>query len=77
MTDGPAWDLEFSWNAVPTVAGYRVLHSPVATFDSGVQPVGETDGATTSLTVDDVFGSDPALTFFQARALNDCGQEGP
>jgi subtilisin-like proprotein convertase family protein len=69
-----AGELQFEWGAVPLVAGYNVLQSPVATFDQTVEQIGQADAATTSLTVADTAG---AVTFFQVRGFNSCGLEGP
>jgi subtilisin-like proprotein convertase family protein len=67
-------ELQFQWGGVPLVAGYNVLQSPAATFDQSVVQIGQTDAATTSLTVTDTAG---AVTFFQVRGFNSCGLEGP
>jgi subtilisin-like proprotein convertase family protein len=67
-------ELHFQWGGVPLVAGYNVLQSPAATFDQAVEQIGQTDAATTSLTVEDTAG---AVTFFQVRGFNGCGLEGP
>jgi subtilisin-like proprotein convertase family protein len=69
-------DLVLSWNGVSGAAGYHVLHSPTPEFGASVDMTGRTDGPT-SLTVDDGAAITPPVTFFQARAVNACGQEGP
>ena len=71
--EGSQLRIDFSWGTEPLAAGYNVLSSPVKTFDSNVETVGQT--ATTMLTV-----IDPALpdvTFFQVRGTNSCALEGP
>jgi subtilisin-like proprotein convertase family protein len=69
-------DLVFYWGSVAGAAGYHVLHSATATFDTSVDLTGRTDGPTT-LTIEDGVASTPPLTYFQVRAVNSCNQESP
>jgi subtilisin-like proprotein convertase family protein len=69
-------DLVFSWNGVAGAAGYHVLHSTVATYDSLVDVTGRTTGETT-LTMENGAAITPDLTFFQVRAVNGCNEESP
>ncbi|MCP3978489.1 MAG: hypothetical protein GY716_04025 [bacterium] len=76
-SNGGSHDLIFGWDALVPVSGYHVLQSTVATFDSGVTEIGQTDSATTTLAVDDPDGPAPSVTYFQVRGVNGCGVEGP
>jgi len=69
-------DLSFSWDGVADAAGYHLLSSPDVTFDGPVDLAGRTAAATT-LNLDDGASAAPAVTFFQVRAVNSCGQESP
>jgi len=68
--------LVFSWNGVGGAAGYHVLHSTAATYDTMVGLTGRTAGDTT-LTVDNGVAITPDLAFFQVRAINGCYEESP
>jgi subtilisin-like proprotein convertase family protein len=68
-------DIVFDWSAI-TAAGYHVLQSTGAAFDSAVDLIGRTDAATT-LTLTDGVNTTPDLTYFQVRGVNSCNQEGP
>ena len=69
-------DVTFDWTGVAGAAGYHVLHSTAASFDSAVDLTGRTAG-TTTLTVVDGDTTLPALSFFKVRATNPCNQESP
>ncbi|MDH3785477.1 MAG: proprotein convertase P-domain-containing protein, partial [Acidobacteriota bacterium] len=69
-------DLDFSWNGVAMAAGYNLQQTADRTFGAGISVAGSTAGATTWTFTDGV-SSTPALTFFQVRATNSCGVEGP
>jgi hypothetical protein len=55
--------------------GYHVVWSDDATFAGGVTLEAETTGTDHTMIGGTV--ATPGLTFFQVRAVNDCGQEGP
>ncbi len=76
VVDGDSVDLLFSWSGVSGAAGYHVLHSTVATYDTNVDVTGSTAGAN-ALTVADGAALTPDLAFFQVRAINGCYQESP
>jgi subtilisin-like proprotein convertase family protein len=76
LYDADATDLTFSWNGVGDTAGYHVLHSDGAAYDTRVDVTGSTDGAT-SLTVENGAALTPDLSFFRVRALNGCYEESP
>ncbi|MCP3978512.1 MAG: hypothetical protein GY716_04140 [bacterium] len=71
---GGGIDIVFDWSPVGAAAGYHVLGAPGPEFQSAVDLVGRTDGATT-LTVGQAAG--PQVTFYQVRAVNGCSQESP
>jgi subtilisin-like proprotein convertase family protein len=73
--DGASYDLEFDWTAVAGVAGYRILQSPVATFDSDVTVLAEPGAGETTFVMDEP--ATPDVLFFVVRGLNSCGEEGP
>jgi subtilisin-like proprotein convertase family protein len=69
-------DLEFAWGAVVPASGYHVVWSTDPSFSSGTMLGGATSGETNHTMVDGVAAT-PDLTFFQVRAINGCGEEGP
>jgi subtilisin-like proprotein convertase family protein len=69
-------DLVFSWNGIAGAAGYHVLHSTAATYDTKVDITGRTSGDTT-LTMENGAAITPDLAFFQVRAVNGCYEESP
>ncbi len=74
--NGAALDLELSWTPVSGAAGYHVLQSTDPALRSGVDLIGVTTSGT-ALTVPDGGRTTPDRTYFQARAVNSCHQEGP
>ena len=74
--NGPDIDLSFSWGAVAGAAGYHLLQSTAAAFDTAVEMTGRTTAATT-LDVANGANTTPPVTFFQVRGINSCNQEGP
>lgn len=74
--NGDEVDLVLSWTPVAAAAGYHVLQSTAATFDSAVTLIDRTTTETTS-TLQNGVNTTPALTFFQVRGINSCNQEGP
>jgi subtilisin-like proprotein convertase family protein len=75
-TAGNGADLLFSWNPVAGAAGYHLLQSTDRSFAGEVELAGSTSGDT-DFTLADGIGGTPDMTFFQVRAVNSCGQEGP
>ncbi len=72
---GAGTDLLLSWTPI-AAAGYHVLQSTTAAFDTTVALLGRPTTMTT-WTVPDGVNSTPPLTFFQIRGVNACNQEGP
>ncbi len=72
--NGAAEDLVLTWTAAPG-AGYHVLQATDRTFRS-VDLIGTTTTAT-AWTIPDGVHTTPPVTFFEARAVNSCHQEGP
>lgn len=73
--NGAQLDLLFDWSAVALAAGYRVYQSPTPDYATE-EEIGSTDGET-HLTVGDGENLYPGLRYFQVRATNACGGEGP
>lgn len=73
--DGAEIDLVLDWSPV-SAAGYHVLQSEAPAFDTGVDLIGRT-AAETTWTIADGVTTTPDLSFFQARGVNSCSQEGP
>ncbi len=77
LTDsGSGLDLDFSWGAVAGVAGYHLIQSEDAPFQTAVELTGTTAGATTLVSVNGA-NTMPPLTYFLVRGVNSCNQEGP
>jgi subtilisin-like proprotein convertase family protein len=68
-------DLDFSWNGVAMAAGYNLLQTADRTFVTGVSQSGTTTATTWTYTGG--VTATPVVTFFQVRATNACGAEGP